>query len=172
LISFFNNENIISNFFFLNSKIAINLFIELLHFSISSFSNSLSNSFNSSSKFISLSRNFNKLDEDLHSIQGSLSQYLLTKINFSTFCICKRHLVKLVRIPTKEKIVSIYICDPTIPKICWAKNSTIENITLCFYHHWKKHLMSLTSNWYFLKNQRFPLAQNQNFNIYLQNFKA
>lgn len=41
----------------------------------SSFSNSLSNSFNSFSKSISLSKNFIKLDENLHPLIRSLSKF-------------------------------------------------------------------------------------------------
>jgi hypothetical protein len=36
-------------------------------------------------------------------------------------------------------------------KICQATNPTIGNIASCFCHHWRKHLMFLTSNWYLLK---------------------
>ncbi len=118
---------------------------------ISSLSNSPSNFFKSSSQSISLLRNSTKLDGGLHHIIKSLSQFFWTKINFFKFSICQRHFLRLVRIPTKENILSIFIWDPTIPKIYQAKNQTIGNITSCFYHHWKGHLMSLTSNWYFLK---------------------
>ncbi len=117
----------------------------------SSFSNSPSKSSNSTSKFISLSRNSNKLDGDLHPILRPLSQFLLTKINFSKFFICKWHLLRLIRIPVKENILFVSICNSIILKICWAKKQTIRNIASCFYHHWRGHLMSLTSNWYLLK---------------------
>jgi hypothetical protein len=72
---------------------------------------------------------------------------LLTKINFSKFFVCKDIFLRLVRIPNKEKILSVSICDPTIPKICQAKNPIVGNIASCFCHHWKGHFMSLTSNW-------------------------
>jgi hypothetical protein len=38
----------------------------------------------------------------------------------------------LVRIPTKEKILSVFICDPTIPKIYGAKNPTLRKHCLMF----------------------------------------
>jgi hypothetical protein len=116
----------------------------------SSLVNSRSNSSNSSSKSISLSKNYNK-DGDLHPILGSLGQFLLTKINFSKFFVCKWHVLRLVRILAKEKMFSISIWDPIIPKICQAKSPTIGNIASCLCHHWKGYLMSLTSNWYLLK---------------------
>jgi hypothetical protein len=63
----------------------------------------------------------------------------------------QQHLLRLVRILAKENILFKKKCDPTIPKICLAKNPTVKNIVSCFYHHWRGHLMSWTSNWYFLK---------------------
>jgi len=75
----------------------------------------------------------------------------LTKINFSKFSICKWHLSNLIKIIVKEEILSLFICNPTIPKICQAKNPIVRNIASCFCHHWRGDLMSLTSNWYLLK---------------------
>jgi len=117
----------------------------------SSLSNSLSNYFNSSSMFISFSRNSNKLNGDLHPILRTLGQFLLTKINFYKFSICKWHPLRLVRILVKENILIVLICNPIIPKIYQAKNPIIGNIALRFCHHWRGRLMSLTSIWYFLK---------------------
>jgi hypothetical protein len=46
--------------------------------------------------------------------------------------ICQQHFLRLVRIPTKENILSIFIWDPTIPKIYQAKNPIVGNIASCF----------------------------------------
>ncbi len=52
---------------------------------------------------------------------------------------------------TKEKIISIAICDPTILKIWWAKKPIIINMASCFPHHWRGHLMSSGSTCWRLK---------------------
>ncbi len=56
-----------------------------------------------------LSKNSTKLDGDLQLILGSLGHFLLININFSKFSICKPHLLELVNILAKEKILSISI---------------------------------------------------------------
>jgi hypothetical protein len=68
------------------------------------------------------------LEGGLQSILGSFNQFLLTNINFFNFFDFKQHLLKFVIIPTKERTFSISICDPIIPKIWWAKKSTIGNM--------------------------------------------
>jgi hypothetical protein len=99
-----------------NSKITIILFIELLHFNNFILFKFPFNPSNSSFKYISLSRNSNKLDGDLHSILGSLGQLLSQNQLLQIFC-CKQHFLRLRKILVKEKILSISICDPTILKI-------------------------------------------------------
>ncbi len=126
----------------------------------SSLSNSPSNSFNSSSRSTSFPRYSIKLDGNLQPIIGSLSQFLLTDVNFFKLSICKWHLLRLVSIPTKEKVISISIWDPITPKICWAKNPNVGNITSRFYHHRRWHLMSLTSNWYLLKTNSLSTSSS------------
>ncbi len=64
-----------------------------------------------------MSMNSTKLDGDLQPILGSLSQFLLTNIKISKFSDCNLHLFKFARILAKEKIISVSIWDPTIPKI-------------------------------------------------------
>jgi hypothetical protein len=53
--------------------------------------------------------NFTKLEGDLQSILKSLSQFLLTNINFSKKIDCSLHPLKFVKIATKEKILSVSI---------------------------------------------------------------
>jgi hypothetical protein len=48
---------------------------------------------------------------------ASLSQFLVTKINFSKFLNYKRHILRLVNMPTKEKFIFVSVCDPKIPNI-------------------------------------------------------
>jgi hypothetical protein len=50
----------------------------------------------------------------LQPILRSLGQFLLTKINLFRKFNCKRNLLKLVRIPINENILSFSIWDPTI----------------------------------------------------------
>jgi hypothetical protein len=45
---------------------------------------------------------------------------------------CKWHLLKFVRIPTNEKMCSIFICDLGMPKNYWLKEPTIGNSDSCF----------------------------------------
>jgi hypothetical protein len=59
--------------------------------------------------------NFTKLEGDLQPILGTLGQILLTNINFSKKLDYSLHLLKFVKIPTKEKILLVSILDPTIP---------------------------------------------------------
>jgi hypothetical protein len=65
---------------------------------------------------MSLSRNFNKLDGILHLILGSLGQFFLTKINFSKFFVCKRQLLRLIKIPTKKKSFLFLLMIQQSPK--------------------------------------------------------
>jgi hypothetical protein len=118
---------------------------------ISSLSNSSSNFFKSTFQSISFLRNSIKSNGGLHLILRSLNQFLLKKINFFKFSICQQHFLRLVRISTKENIFSVFIWHPTIPKIYQAKTPIVGNIASYFYHNWRGHLMSLTSNWYLLK---------------------
>jgi hypothetical protein len=59
----------------------------------------------------------------LQSTRWSLSQFLLTNINFSKNFDCKQHLLRLVSIPIKENIISISICLLTMFNIWWARKS-------------------------------------------------
>jgi hypothetical protein len=61
--------------------------------------------------------NFIKLKEDLQPTLWSLGQFMFTKNIFSKFSDYK-HLLKLINILDKEKILLVSICEPTIPKIC------------------------------------------------------
>jgi hypothetical protein len=61
-----------------------------------------------------------KLEGDLQLILRALGQFLLTNIHLSKFSYCKRHFLKLIRIPIKDKILSVSIWDPTIHTICLA----------------------------------------------------
>jgi hypothetical protein len=74
-----------------------------------------------------------------------VGHFLLNKINFFKFSNCKWHLI--VGMLTKEKILSIFICDPIILNICQARKPTMGNIDSCFYHHYRRHLISLGSSW-------------------------
>jgi esterase/lipase superfamily enzyme len=78
----------------------------------SSFSKSLSNCRNFFYRFPSISKKIIKLDGVLHFTLGLFGQFLLTKISFLKFSVCNLHLLKVVNIPFKEKILSVLICDP------------------------------------------------------------
>ncbi len=77
---------------------------------ISSCSNELSNSYNSSSKLFLKKINSIKLEGGLHPSLRSLGQ-------FSKFSDYKRHLLRFVSMPAKEKILFVSICGPTMLKI-------------------------------------------------------
>ncbi len=111
----------------------------------SSHSKEPSNFSNSSSKFKSFSISSTKLEGGLQSILESFDQFLLTNINLFKFSNYKWHFFNFVI--SKEKILSISICDSTSLKICQAKKPTIGNMVSYFAHHWRKHLISLESNW-------------------------
>jgi hypothetical protein len=72
------------------------------------FSNATSNYFNSSSKFPSIPISSKWLEGDLQPTLQSLGQFLFTKIKFLKFSDYK-HFLKLVRMLTKENILSISI---------------------------------------------------------------
>jgi hypothetical protein len=44
----------------------------------------------------------------------------------------------------KEKILSIFICDPITPNIYQARKPIVEKMDSCFGHHLKGHLIFLT----------------------------
>jgi hypothetical protein len=71
------------------------------------------------------------------------------KINHLKISICNLHCCKLVNIHTRERMCFIFICDPIILKICLASKPITHNIASCFFHHYREHLMSLTSTWTF-----------------------
>lgn len=71
------------------------------------------------------------------------------KINHLKFSICNLHCCKLVNIHARERMCFIFICDPIILKICHASKPITHNIASCFFHHYREHLMSLTSTWTF-----------------------
>ncbi len=125
-------ENLIFNVQFLK-KIAQNKKILILFFStfymstISSCSNEPSNSSNSFSKPKYVWINSTKLENSLHPSLGSLDQ----------FFDCKWHLLRFVSMHVKEKIVSVLVCDLTMPKIWQAKKPTIGNMAPCFSYHCK-----------------------------------
>jgi len=84
-----------------------------------------SSNFSESKSFLII---FTKLEGGLQSILRSFNQFLLININLFIFFDYKQHLLKFVNIPTKEKTFSISICDLIIPRIWWAKKSTIGNM--------------------------------------------
>ncbi len=118
----------------------------IYNFTTLSFSKASSNS-NSFSKLRLVSIKYTKLKGDLQPILGSLGQFLLTKINLSKFFYFKWHLLRLVRIPIDENILSIPIWNPTISHICLAQKPIVGNMFSCFSHQCDGHLMSLTSTW-------------------------
>ncbi len=89
---------------------------------ISFLSKALSNCFKSSYYFAFISMISIELKGDLQPLLGSLGQFMFTKNNFFEFSNCKRHLFKLVSIPTKENILSVSICEPIMFKICQTRN--------------------------------------------------
>ncbi len=58
-----------------------------------------------------------KLEGGLKSILGSFGQFLLIKINLLKLFNCKSHLLRFVSLFVNEKIFSISIFDPKIPRI-------------------------------------------------------
>ncbi len=62
--------------------------------------------------------NFIQLKDDLQPTLWSLGQFMFTKNIFSKFSNYKQHLLNLINILDKEKILLVSICEPTIPKIC------------------------------------------------------
>ncbi len=108
-IIFLTNEkitNIVTNNFSTLNNILI---IEVLHFNNFipfKFTFKLFNSFSRSTSF---SRNPTRLDGDLQPVLGSLGQFLSININFFKFSVYKSHLLRLVSILAKEKILSISI---------------------------------------------------------------
>jgi len=112
------------------------ILFKIYNFTTSSFLKAPSNSSNFSSKLRSISTKSTKLDRDLQPILESLGQFLLIKINLSKFFYCKRHLLRLVRIPTNENIFSNSIWYPTIPKIFFSTKTNVENMLSCFSHHY------------------------------------
>ncbi len=119
---------------------------KIYNFTTLSFSKASSNS-NSFFKLRIVSIKSIKLKGDLQPILGSLGQFLLTKINLSKFFECKRHLLRLVRIPIDENIISVSIWNPTISHICLAQKPIVGNMLSSFSHQCNGHLMSLTSTW-------------------------
>jgi hypothetical protein len=98
--------------YFLNKLITCkkNLKWKKIILKISSHSNWLSNSCNSSSNCSFISINSIKSLRDLQPTLVSLGQFLLTKINFSKYFDCKRHLLRLVSMLTKRKsLMSLFV---------------------------------------------------------------
>ncbi len=60
------------------------------------------------------------------------------------------HRFKLLKILAKEKILSIFIWESTIPKIWQAKNPIVGNIVSCFFPLYLFHIHLIT-----LENQQF-----------------
>jgi hypothetical protein len=99
--------------------------------------------FNFLKKCSFVSINSIRLQEDLQPTLGSLSQFFITNIRFFKFFNYKHHLLRLMNMPAKEKILSIFICNPIQPNI-YPKKKLIEGkMDPCFCHHWKRHLISL-----------------------------
>ncbi len=111
----------------------------------------------SSSTISSFSMNSTKVDGILHPILGSLGQFWLTKINLSKFSDCNRHILKLVKIPTREKMFLVSIWELKTLKICFAKMLATWNLDSCFSHHWRRFFISFTSTWNLLKSNN-PLV--------------
>jgi hypothetical protein len=61
------------------------------------------------------------LEGSLHPSLGSLGQFLWAKIKFSKFSDYKRHVLRFISMLTKEKILFVSICNPTMPKLWQAK---------------------------------------------------
>jgi hypothetical protein len=118
---------------------------------ISSHSNSPSNLSLSPFNCSYVSINSTKSLGDSQPTLASLGQFLLSKINFSKFSFHKWHLLRLVNMLAKEKILLVFICDPTILTICWTRKPIVGNMNSSFYHHWKRHLISKGSTWNLLK---------------------
>jgi len=130
---------------FLTKKLALNIFLAFYKSTISFFSRTPPNCFNSSSRFGYILINSKKLEGDLQPTLQSLDQFLFTNNKFSKFSSYKWHLFKLLKIPTKEKILSIFISESTIPKIWWTRNPIVWNMVSCFSQHWRGHFISFTS---------------------------
>ncbi len=124
-------------------------------FKSSSYSKEPSNSFNFS-KFKSSSINSNKLKGGLESILKSFDQFFLTNTNVSKFSTCKWHLLKLVNIFVKEKILSVSIGDTTIHRIRPIKKSTLGKNGFMFCPPLKRALNFLGIHLVTSKNQYFP----------------
>jgi hypothetical protein len=101
-------KNFFSTLMFLTKKRILNIFSTIFKSTISSLSKALSNCSNSSYRSPSILISSKRLKRDLQPTLQSLGQFLFTKINFFKFSDCKRHLLKLVRILAKEKILSFF----------------------------------------------------------------
>jgi hypothetical protein len=88
-----------------------------------------------------------------HLYQGSLSKFLWTKNGFSRLLVCNLHWCRLVIIPTREKMHSISIWDPIIPRIFHMSNPIVGNIFSCLFHHCNRQFVSFTSTWNLQNNK-------------------
>ncbi len=86
-------------------------------------SNSSNSSFHSTLAFITSTKLLGK-----EPTLKSFCQFLLMKMSLSRLFVCTWHLLKFVKISTKENILSISIWDSTMPKIWWARKANIGNI--------------------------------------------
>jgi hypothetical protein len=131
--------------YFFTKKLALNIFLAFYKSTISFFSRTPPNCSYFSSRFGYIVINPKKLEGDLQPTFQSLDQFLFTNNKFSKFSNYKWHLFKLLKIPTKEKILSIFIWESTIPKIWRTRNPIVWNMVSCFSHHWRGHFISFTS---------------------------
>ncbi len=117
---------------------------------------------NSSYKCLFISINSIRLQKDLQPTLGSLGQFLLTNIKIFKFSNCKQQFLSLVSRLTKEKNLSISICNVIIFNIYWAKKPIMGNMGSCFCHHWRRHLIYLASTLNPLKSNYFLLTNSLN----------
>jgi hypothetical protein len=106
-------------------------------FTSSSCSKELSN-FSNSSKSKSFSISSTKLEGGLLSILKSFAQFFHTKISLSKLFNCKWHLLNFVSMLAKEKVFSISICDPRIPKILMGQKTNRRKHSFMFSPPLKK----------------------------------
>jgi hypothetical protein len=80
-----------------------------------------------------------------HLYQGSLRQFVWTKISFSRLLVCNLHWCRLVRILAREKIRYISIWNHVIPR--GSRIPVVGNIVSCLFHHYNRQFVSFTSTW-------------------------
>ncbi len=118
-----------------------------------SLTSSLSKWFLNSSNFLkiytSLSRNSTKLNGDLYPTLGSLGQFVFTHINLKIFNL--QTSLKVNRYSNQGKNSFSFILWSNNAQNFTNSKTIVRNITSYFSDHQRRDLMSLTSNWYYLK---------------------